>query len=297
MTAVRLRMAVLVAVDVLTMTAVWAFDLWLYWAIGLGRYRYGWAFYLRLWPALVAFVILNAAFRLYHGRAGSPATPISPVEEMRRLFVSALLTHIGVIAVIALTHQTLKETSRVVIVVSGLLVGILAQPVRDLVRSFLFRVRAFRIPVAVLGPAPAVQTMTASLMRDAYVGFVPVSADENPQVLVSCEGLDDFQAHYPDYVKRYAHIGYFPSAGSLPVADSRPISIDGLGGIEFVNQRKMRLLRTEKWILDKVLASVVFVCTLPLFVLLPILIKLTSRGPVFYRHDRLGKMGRPLRVW
>ena len=28
-----------------------------------------------------------------------------------------------------------------------------------------------------------------------------------------------------------------------------------------------------------------------------VLIKLTSRGPVFYRHTRLGKKGRPLRVW
>ena len=64
-----------------------------------------------------------------------------------------------------------------------------------------------------------------------------------------------------------------------------------------VNQRCMRVLRSEKWILDKALAVVAFVCLSPFFVLIPILIKLTSRGPVFYRQTRLGKQGRPIRVW
>ena len=31
--------------------------------------------------------------------------------------------------------------------------------------------------------------------------------------------------------------------------------------------------------------------------MVPVLVKLTSRGPVFYRQRRLGKMGRPIRVW
>ena len=86
-------------------------------------------------------------------------------------------------------------------------------------------------------------------------------------------------------------------SGALPLGGARPISVDGRGGIEFASQRRMRLLRSEKWLLDKSLALFVFICSLPVFVLIPVLIKLTSRGPVFYRHNRLGKRGRPLRVW
>lgn len=44
--------------------------------------------------------------------------------------------------------------------------------------------------------------------------------------------------------------------------------------------------------LDIVLALVLLVVTLPLFVILSIMIKLTSPGPVFFRHRRVGRGGR-----
>ena len=294
--AASLRVMVLIVTDVIVMTVVWALDVWAYWAIGIGRYRYGLDYYWRLWPALVAFVLLNAAFRLYQGRIAYPASPVLPVDEMRRLFYSALLTHVGVVAYLALAHQTLKETSRVLIVCSGALTAVLVQPARDLVRWLMFRLKIFRIPVTLTGPEAAVRRLAESLDRDAYSGFRPAGA-VGSSVLFSCEEMDEFREHYPDYMRRYAHVACLPSSGSLPVADARPILIDGIGGIEFLNQRRMSVLRSEKWLLDKFLATLVFVLSLPIFVIVPILIKLTSRGPVFYRHNRLGKKGRPLRVW
>ena len=40
-----------------------------------------------------------------------------------------------------------------------------------------------------------------------------------------------------------------------------------------------------------------FIMLSPFFVVVPLLVKLTSRGPVFYRQSRLGKEGRHIRVW
>ena len=294
--AAFLRVLVLMVTDVVVMTSVWAFDVWAYWAIGIGRYRYGLDFYWRLWPALVAFVLLNAAFRLYQGRVAYPASPVLPVDEMRRLFYSALLTHVGIVAYIALAHQTLKETSRVLIVCSGALTAVLVQPARDLVRWAMFKLKFLRIPVSLIGPQDAVRRLAAALDHDAYSGFRPCDSAKSP-VLFSCEDMDSFRRNYPGYAKRYAHVACLPSSGSLPVADARPILIDGIGGFEFLNQRRMYVHRSEKWLLDKLLAALVFALSLPIFAIVPILIKLTSRGPVFYRHNRLGKMGRPLRVW
>lgn len=293
----RLRVLVLMLADIVTMTAVWAFDVWLYQAIGIGKYRYGWEFYLRLWPALIVFILLNAAFRLYHGRVTYPGLPVSPVEELRRLTASALLTHVGVIAYIALAHQTMKETSRVVMVFSGLFTAVFAQPLRDAVRRFIFRFRCFRIPAAVAGPAGDVAKLSDALGHDAYLGFRPASEGEKAEILFTCEDGSSFRAKYPEYAKDYTQIGYFPASGTLPVAGARPVNLDGSGGIEFVNQRRMAVLRNEKWLLDKALTVLAFIGLSPFFILVPILIKLTSKGPVFYRHDRLGKKGRPLRVW
>lgn len=72
---------------------------------------------------------------------------------------------------------------------------------------------------------------------------------------------------------------------------------DGIGGVEMVNQRHFRVLRLEKHVLDKAFAVFAFILLSPFFVVIPVLVKLTSRGPVFYRQNRLGKRGRPIRVW
>jgi sugar transferase (PEP-CTERM system associated) len=50
--------------------------------------------------------------------------------------------------------------------------------------------------------------------------------------------------------------------------------------------------RTVKRGLDVFLAMLALVITVPLFVLLPLLIKLSSSGPVFYRQERVGWQGR-----
>ena len=80
------------------------------------------------------------------------------------------------------------------------------------------------------------------------------------------------------------------------LADGRVVSVDGVGGLEMVNQVRMKGLHIEKSVLDRVLSLIILVLASPCFVVIPILIKLTSRGPVFYRANRLGKLGRPIKV-
>ncbi len=52
-----------------------------------------------------------------------------------------------------------------------------------------------------------------------------------------------------------------------------------------------------KMVFDLVGAACLFLCCLPFFVLIGIIIKLDSRGPVFYRHPRVGKDGRVFKMW
>lgn len=52
-----------------------------------------------------------------------------------------------------------------------------------------------------------------------------------------------------------------------------------------------------KRLMDLVLSSTMLLFCLPLFVLVPILIKLTSHGPVFYAQLRAGKNGYPFKLY
>lgn len=55
--------------------------------------------------------------------------------------------------------------------------------------------------------------------------------------------------------------------------------------------------RIAKRAMDLLLVAFLLPFLLPLFAILAILIKLTSPGPVFYRHLRIGQHGRPFCLW
>lgn len=134
----RLRVLALMATDAACLVAVGAAAVCGYRALGLGEYAT--CHYWRLWPIVPLFVFLNMILRLYHGSALYPAMPLSPVEEFRRLFASSLFSHLLLMAFLGFSRRNL-EYSRFVIGMSGVLVGLLAQAARDLVRQILFRLR------------------------------------------------------------------------------------------------------------------------------------------------------------
>ncbi len=52
-----------------------------------------------------------------------------------------------------------------------------------------------------------------------------------------------------------------------------------------------------KRVFDIVVGGLLLIAASPLFIIISILVKLTSRGPVLYRQTRLGKGGKPFKVY
>lgn len=307
----RMRVLLLWLTDLACVYACWAMSVWGYWAVGLGHYEHGFETYLDFWAVGFAFTALNLAFRLYHGNALYPAAPVSPIEELRRLFASAAFTHIGVIAVLALSRQTTESYSRAVIVIAGVATAMLSQPFRNLVRAILRGLGIGQMPVVLAGGGPAAEQVARCIEKDPYTGFCVVrsfgtgelreivseSRRLGVKILVACQDDRVFKTQIEEFTSWFTFIEYMPTASAFPVFGAQPVAFDGVGGLEMVNQRRMKAMRLGKSILDFSLSLLAFVCFMPLFALLPLLIKLTSRGPVFYRAMRLGKGGRPIRVW
>jgi len=306
----RIRVFILLLSDLVCMYSCWALALWGYWAAGFGYYAYGFDFYLKLWPVGLAFAALNAVLRLYHGNALYPAAPVSPVEELRRLFASSVATHLGVMAVLALSRQTTESYSRAVMLISGALTAALAQPVRNLARAMMMRLGIGQIPVLFAGGGAAAEHVVRTLASDSYTGWrvvrsferdsrdiVPEARRLGVKILVACQDDRVFRAQIDEFTSWFTFIEYLPTAETFPIFGAQPVVLDGIGGLEMVNQRRMKAMRLGKSALDLMLSFFAFIFFLPLFILIPVLVKLTSRGPVFYRARRLGKGGKPIRVW
>lgn len=58
-----------------------------------------------------------------------------------------------------------------------------------------------------------------------------------------------------------------------------------------------RCFDTAKEVVDVVLGSIAFVLALPVFLLCAIIIKLTSKGPIFYKQTRVGRGGKSFEMY
>lgn len=303
-----IRNRLLMLADLVCIYSVWAAVVLGYRAMGFGTYDP--AFYLDMWPVGVVFVLVNIQFRLYHGRLLYPSVPFSPAEELRRLVGSSVLTHLLVIAYLAFAYQTTEQYSRFVIFSSGILTAFLVQPLRDVMRSLMYRWGIGLIPVILVGTGRKVALIEEALRRDRYLGLrvvrtvgddgrtlVALGRELDVRILVDCRDPRLLRAQMPELTRWYRHVESIPMSESFPVFGSRIVAFGGYGGVEMVNQGRMSFVLLEKWLLDKVLAIVALILLSPFFIALPLLIRLTSKGPVFYRQNRLGLRGKPIRVW
>lgn len=59
---------------------------------------------------------------------------------------------------------------------------------------------------------------------------------------------------------------------------------------------RMHLIRVTKRISDILFSVIGLIVSLPVFLVIPLMIKLTSKGPIFYRQERVGERGQPFMV-
>jgi len=79
------------------------------------------------------------------------------------------------------------------------------------------------------------------------------------------------------------------TAGELPLVGIPAIRID--------QRLMMPLHKWAKYVLDVLLVIAVGIVVIPLIAILAVLVYLTSGGPVFFAHERIGAGGRIFRMW
>lgn len=320
----RLRVVGLWLADALCITSVWVVVVLAYWLVG-GNYAP--ALYLRFWPIILVFMVANGLMGLYNGSWAYPAAPIPPVEEMRRLSLSAILTHLLAIAAVVIVAQTMEGYSRAVVIITGCLTAVLAQSFRNWMRIFMFRHGIGQIPVLLAGSGKVASQIAQILRDDPYTGFrivgyldgvrketgrlegsdipclgtlkdiVDVAKKWDIKVLLACQDERLFRCQMEEFTKWFTYIEYLPTASVFPVFGAKAVVFDGIGGLEMVNQGRKKLFVVQKRVLDTLMTIFAFFLASPFFVILPILIKATSEGGVFYRQQRLGKGGKKIKVW
>jgi Undecaprenyl-phosphate galactose phosphotransferase WbaP len=266
------------------------------------------------------FVLLNIELSLY------PGVRLSPVEEFRRLIVSVTCMFIMWAIGVALLSGHLFE--QIWFLLAVWLVCLITLPIgRGWARYFLGSFTPWGIPVIVCGDDAITARLFDWLKANHQLGMRPVGIIADPAapgvkpedlsylggwqdahqiavdrgvywaVVVPSQGSPaSVSTRIADYLYTIPNVHVVSELTGLPDHWS-PQQLDGLPGVHLQQNLMLPLPRLTKRCMDLVASFVGGVLLLPLFFYIAVAVKLSSRGPILYGHDRLGKDGRYFKAW
>jgi Undecaprenyl-phosphate galactose phosphotransferase WbaP len=131
--------------------------------------------------------------------------------------------------------------------------------------------------------------MLESLVRAEGIRHAVVSLPELSSARMS-ELLDRFGGMIP-------HLLVLSDASTMPTLWGASRRCGRLTGIEVRNGLLLATLGVVKRAFDLSIALTALICSLPVIIGLMILVKLTSRGPIFFGHTRIGQHGKRFKAW
>lgn len=270
----------------------------LYWIAVIGRHLItpgNFRFYLELFPGVALFILAFSIQGLY------PGVLLHPAEEIRRIFHCVSIVLLLLLCTTFLWHNAQSYSRSIVMAIwaLGTPAVLLA---RYAGRSLLSRSNWWGVPAVVFGSGTAAQRVLRTL-KDRRLGvrvtavvseeFLDLPASGAHYAIVAITQKPDFALNrmIQERCRGYRHVLLVPDLPGLCSLGITAREIGGEVGLE-VPQRLFHIsTRVAKRSLDLLLSIPILIALAPLFLLIALAIKLTSRGPVFYGHKRQGRDG------
>jgi Undecaprenyl-phosphate galactose phosphotransferase WbaP len=270
-----------------------------------------------------AFLLINAALGLY------PGIRLGLVDEIRMLTLS--LTVVTLITFVRHLSSVWLYERTVYMIVAYALLMVLAPIARSVARKRLAKSSWWGFPTLICGDDSAAFNVDQWLWDNRRLGLRPVGVIANPAVLelerdsprylggwdgarqiaeekhafwavlVEPEETDQVQLGMTGAIEQYLgnvpHIFVVSKLTGLPDAWNRHQMDEGLDGILVQQHLMLPIPQLVKRGMDLVVATVAGLLLSPLFLALAIATKITSPGPVFYGHTRVGRGNSRFKAW
>jgi exopolysaccharide biosynthesis polyprenyl glycosylphosphotransferase len=181
-----------------------------------------------------------------------------------------------------------------------------ATAVRDLAKSLAREPKCEYQVVGACIPGPVIRTN----IDVPGVGTIPTFGDESNVVgavtatnsdavaVTATERLDGRGIRDLSWELEKLDVDLLVSPGVVDVAGPR-LQMRPVAGLPLIHVEKPQYhgaKRFQKSLFDIVFSSAVLLCGLPILIAVAIAVKLTSRGPVFYRSERIGRDGQAFKM-
>lgn len=268
-------------------------------------------------PNVVIWVGMRALLGLY------PGYGLDAAEELRRQTYAVAYT-LGVTTVFAIALHVGDMLSRMLTVVEFAGLALLAPLLRHFVRHALIRLGLWGRSVVILGTGEMGGRVIAALRGEKALGFTPTAvfddfapegdalggvpylgALEDAEGLAREYGIDVAIVAMPSRLgevvdwagTRFRRVIVLPDLGGVTNSAMVARDLAGIFGVEIKHNLLDPWPRRAKRALDLLGATVGGLLVSPLLLVVALLVKLDSRGPVFYGQSRPGAGGNRFCCW
>jgi putative colanic acid biosynthesis UDP-glucose lipid carrier transferase len=95
----------------------------------------------------------------------------------------------------------------------------------------------------------------------------------------------------------FVNIRFMPDVRTFPLFNHSISDVLGIPSINFATSRVSELGTTSKMLFDQMFAITTLITLIPVFILLAVLVKLSSPGPVFFKQRRKGVNGNEFNIY
>ena len=273
-------------------------------------------------PIASGFLLICAELGLY------PGIRLSPVDELRRLAVAVTsIFAVWSVSVAMLAHDS--AFSRYVYLAAAYLIFLITLPAcRSGARSLLSKFPWWGFRTLVCGHDASAVKVYEWLDSNRRLGLRPVGVIVDPADL-PIDGDEPWYSGPWSAIREVAakrgvywavavppkedagtlslsamenlstipHIHILSELTGLPDHWARHQQIDGLTGIHLQQNLMLPLPRIMKRVMDIVLAILGGIALSPLLFYIAAAVKLSSRGPVLFANERIGRDGKRFKMW
>ncbi|HEY9816889.1 MAG TPA: undecaprenyl-phosphate galactose phosphotransferase WbaP [Candidatus Obscuribacterales bacterium] len=277
--------------------------------------------YWQLWPVLGLFILAYAIVGLY------PGVALSPVDELRWISVTTTLMYL-VLGSATFLRREGEVYSRGIFLMAWVLSILFVLLGRILTRHTFAHRSWWGYPVMILGAGKTGDLLIRTLKRRPGIGLKPVLVlDDDPDkhgwlhgvpvvgglelapVLARTRRIPYAIVAMPGvprgrllrllerYGQTFAHLLIIPDLFGFSSLWVEARDMGGVLGLEVRQQLLLPGPRFTKLMVDLMATLLGGLLLIPFIAIIALLIRLDSPGPIFYRHTRLGRGGRPFKAW
>lgn len=271
----------------------------------------GWAAPLAMIPMVLAYWLNDLYVEIW----------LHPVVEMRQL------THLTTAGMISATAAGMLVWPLPVWCMAAFVPAVALVPLgRVVTRHVCARFRWWGYPTLIIGTGQGVESLAHTLISTPFsslrpalltdpegtcrTSFLPVVNDPRTlQSIVYSRGIRHAVVSLPDFppaklaavLDRYGgltpHMLVLSDTATFPALWGATRNCGRISGLEVRNQLLLVTLQVLKRAVDLTIALLTLILGLPLMIVIAILVKATSRGPILFGHVRVGRHGQMFKAW